>query len=125
MPLSDAYTYMQQQCACVVLKFFEYLYFRNKNNSSFVIKGNLALQEFQYYLKDTLRFKDDVVSKLNFTTFVKKLRDYMNDYPNSISKKERHGKQTGKHYVFYTSELQHMLQKNGLLTEDSYMFLDT
>ena len=123
-PLSDAYLTIQQQCADLPIKYLEYLYFKHKKSNEFVYTGSELFSEFIFFITTKLKLREDRSNSWNVTRFGLKIRKLCDEFPNAITKKNNNGHRVVKCYAFNTEHLEAMLRKFGMLSEDSYMFLE-
>jgi len=123
-PLNEAYRTLQQQCAELHIRFLEYLHLQHIHQKVYTYTGRDLFDAFKVYLMKVIRLKEDGASQWNATRFGKKLTQLIGDYSKAIIKHINVGSTHCRTYEFHQDEMKLMLEKFGMLTEISYMFLD-
>ena len=124
-PITDAYKLSLQHCSDTVLKFFQKLYIDNINkpDSTFSIQASKMLDMYTLFLESSRSVKDEQGIQWNTISFGKKLTEYMNRYPDVITK-QKITRSRVNGYVFSKAHMEQMLKSLGLLSEMTFMFMD-
>ena len=120
-PLTETYNALKAVCADQLLKYIKTLWEENRHKKNISIRASLLLKEFHQFLKEKIRMKDEGINFWNATVLGLRMKTICNDPKTGITKqKSRYSNE----YQFDISLLKSYLENKGLLTAESYMFLD-
>lgn len=123
-PFTNAYHNMQQQCVEPVLKYLENLYiksFKNNTKTSAEYKCSYAFDDFKIFLKKKLGLQENTIHVWTDSRFGYQVNKYIAECPDCIKKTKR----SSMYYMLDRNNMETLLNRYNLLTENSYMFIDT
>lgn len=120
-PITDTYKALKTVCADPILKYMLFLWENNRFQNTYIEKASLLLTTFHGFLKERLHMKEEGINIWNSTIFGLKMKGLCDDEASGITKLK------GRKYNDYCIDMKTLkvyLENKGMITEDSYMFLD-
>lgn len=119
-PLTGTYHALKSICADPLLKYLTKIWKDNRNRDYIEILASKLLQDYHIFLSDNLKMKEDSVNRWTPMMFGIRIKSLCNDNKTGMAKEKRRC----YHYTFDIKKLKYYLESKGMLSEDTYMFLE-
>ena len=122
-PVSETYSVIKSSCGDFLTSFMEYLWIEHNTKPEVVYTGAEMLTNFHLFLKDRLNVSEDTIRSWNYKMLGMRLNKMIAEGVG-ITKQSNYGAKKVMAYKINLNELKSYLEKKGIITEETYMFID-
>lgn len=122
-PVSETYSVIKSSCGDLLTSFLEYIWIESNKQEEVVYTGAEMLTNLHMFLKDRLNIAEDTIRSWNYKMLGMRLNKMMVDGVG-ITKQSNYGVKKVNAYKINMNELKSYLEKKGIITEETYMFID-